>query len=208
MAVGDVYKVRMVNYTNQQIGLTTFYAVETVATALMPDASLRIASLMDVALSATMKAWMSPSASYRGVDCRLVSPTLGLPNIAIGNDGPGAAAGSNLPQQVSGLIASYSNPPSRRMRGRFYIPFPSDTWSDLNGYLNAAGVAALQNVQSVIAATIVAGGVDPGQWQVQHRYKSGPATFAYTSIIYYTSRDRFATQRRRGQYGRRNIPPF
>lgn len=211
MALNDIYKVRIVCNTDTQIGMNVTYWKE-VLTGDPVVPALSFALALDAILAPLYRGFMSPDALYRGLDCQLISPTVGLAFTSVGNTGAGSAGGANIPQQVSGLLAWKSVPASRASRGRTYIPFPSTSFSDPTGYMLPAGQAALDAIRAALVATcVVPGATIPSQYQMVHRQKTGagpPPTFSYNTIVEGLSRDRFATQRRRGQYGRRNLPPF
>lgn len=209
MAVNDVYRARVCVYTDTQIGLNTLYFRETI-TGDPVDPLLSLANALDAAFETPLKAWMSPKARYRGVEVRLVDPTLGLPFPATTNDGPGVTGLVNIPQQVSGVVSYYTAIVNKSGRGRSYIPFPNDTSSNDEGYINNAGLALLQAVLTpYIANYVIPGFSMPSTYEPVHRRSAGtPGVFLYDTIILSEARKRFGTQRRRGQYGRQNVPPF
>ncbi len=114
----------------------------------------------------------------------------------------GTAGADPAPSQCTGIISFYSDVAGRKGRGRAYIPFPSTSSVDADGkpvagYLT--NILALANVMSSVI-TVAPGG----------------ASVDLTPVIFHrtlaTSDDitrvktpaKFATQRRRGAYGRPN----
>lgn len=118
----------------------------------------------------------------------------------------GGLAGDVLPTQTAGLITKRTAVPGRRGRGRAYIPFPTESYNDANGlptnaYMTPAGALAFSISQSVLVGTLIDGNyLDP---VILHRDTGGTS-----DILATLARQKWATQRRRGSYGRPNVSPF
>lgn len=118
----------------------------------------------------------------------------------------GTAGAGMLPTQTSGLISWYSDVLGKPGQGRSYIPFPAPASNDTNGTPTAAYGADLASLASYLANNIVI--ADP------------PATGTFNMVLYAggistafliddgVPRDAWATQRRRGSYGKANSLPF
>ena len=128
------------------------------------------------------------------------------------NSGNGARNAGNLPTQSAGLVSLYTNGRGRRNHGRMYIPFPdmanNDPVKNVPNALYLTGLTTIGNLFSGPALTIV---------------DTNSATYTYNSVLFnpYKSlvnnmkaitsnipRAKWATQRRRGAYGRTNTNPL
>jgi hypothetical protein len=118
----------------------------------------------------------------------------------------GSGGTSPLPGQVAGLLTKRTGLAGRKNRGRIYVPFPDQVHVNFNtnfpiaAYLADLNTLALQ-LKSPITF-IAAGTTYTCDLQLYHR---ATKTFTPTSDV--ISRPRFATQRRRGNYGRVNVAP-
>jgi len=208
MAVGDYYTLTTCCYTPDQIGLNRTYWKQTAITAAgVTDAEA--ADAFDNTFHATYKAWMSASAKWRGVSWRKVAIPTPLAATSITRDGVGTAPQGNLPTQVSGIITLRT--PVAKGRGRVYPPFPSVEWKLVGGGMTAAGAVALAQISALYAAPNVvlgAGGTATYELQVYWKGLPGPIFYGFDPVVQVATRDRFATQRRRGQFGRINTLPF
>lgn len=170
--------------------------------------STDILTQLDNNLALAYKNCMTSDATYYGSQLYYQTPVgpKPRPESTTGNQGPGNDAGEALPLQTSGLISLYTDTLGKSGQGRVYVPFPSvdsqgtDSTPD-NLYLvdlNALRAVLVQpfNVISggatgtFVPVLYVPGGVPPKQ------------------IINGIARDGWATQRRRGNFGRTNSAPF
>lgn len=215
-AVGSNYQVQVCCYTPTQISLNTSYWQVTAIGAGTDMSVSAMAVGFDTVFKDVYKPWMSPQATYRGVQVKWLPATL-IPQAgyaAVTNDGPGTAAGLNLPTQVSGVITWRTALAGRRYRGRIYPGFPSDTWADNGGNLSVAGQTQLAIIATAYSVPVVIAGVGGVQdvtfaLQVRSFLLIGPPRqYSYFPTTGWTARTRFATQRRRGQYGRQNALPY
>lgn len=165
-------------------------------------------SAMDASLAGLYTGMLSNSAEYYGSQMYLMNPVgpPPRPDSVNVNNNPGTGGADLLPSQASGLISLQSGTLGKTGAGRDYIPFPSPAHNDVDGTPKAAyvtdgnvlaGFLFTNNV--VIDAGITAtfrpclyrGGVD-----VPRFIENGQCAKAW------------ATQRRRGSYGRLNKVPF
>jgi len=128
--------------------------------------------------------------------------------------GAGLATGISLPTQVCGIYTKHTEVAGPSGRGRTYVPFPSD---DALGAVAGSDIptAAYQlkvfnlsgNFSGTVAyltATLIAFQV---QWGL-YREPPTPAPPVFTPIISTVAHRLWATQKRRGDYGRPNVSPF
>ena len=151
---------------------------------------------------------LSTGAQYYGVQAYLMNP-IGLPprpdhvniNATAGTFGAGL-----LPTQSSGLISLYSSTLGKIGQGRIYVPFGSPTALDANGTPTAAYGLGLTDLGAYSAANrvIIAGGITATFRPCLYQGGVDTPRFIETFKIH----DAFATQRRRGSFGRANSLPF
>lgn len=208
LALGDIIRLRIGCYTATQAAINTIhYKVIEVNGASASDADAAL--LFNATLAPLMKNLMSVEANYQGVSVQRIYPgTPTVPQQSVSLSGPGLIAGTILPTQVSGIISFRTALAGRSQRGRMYIPFPAED-SSLSGIPVAAYETALGNLaaQLVVSSLLIPGTMGPDNCRLQtvlwHR-----ATNSSDPINAYKVRAKFATQRKRGEYGARNIPPF
>lgn len=167
---------------------------------------LQAATKMDTNVQAAYKNWMPSTCMYRGVGCRIIAPTKYVEQTVVANAGVGGAGAQVLPTQVSGLIALLTAQAGRAYRGRIYVGFPAASWTNNDGEMTAAAQTALAAINTAIAYTIVVGtapNTSTLQLGIYHK-KLNTITYVNNSI----TRGSWATQRRRGDLGRKNAVPF
>jgi len=117
----------------------------------------------------------------------------------------GSGGAGTLPGQTSSIITWQTTLAGARNRGRAYVPFPPSAAQDTDNSPTAGFKATLQSLadQWAVPVTIVGttGSIDL-QPTIFHR-----ATNDDTLVLVGLARKKWATQRRRGDYGRPN-PPF
>lgn len=204
-AVDDIWQLRVGCYSPVQAGINVVnYKILSIAGGGLSD--VQLATSLDALLESSYKAAMSVSATYYGVSLQRISP---LPKTAAviidANEGAGTVAGDILPLQVSGLFSFQTLLAGPKYRGRIYIPFPGEASNDTDG----TPTGAYRTLVAAIAADLfqvshTSGGqttnINPVIW---HR-----ATGTSTECVGGLVRAKWATQRRRGAYGRVNAPPF
>ena len=175
-----------------------------------------IAAALDAICNATIPPLIYNGATYKGTTAQILglsaSPLFGSSNF-------GAAAGIGgaigMSRQTAGLIRLNTIYAGPGYRGRQYMPFPSTTQDVGLGVPTGAYVAFLSNhrnlyfvVQSV--PHIGGGGSGIIKPVLYHRYKPGPPIVPAfsTDISSHASSSFWATQRRRGSFGRPNTAPI
>lgn len=184
----------------------------------------QLAALLNAALDDDYKGLLSVGATYRGVQVQRVWPT--PPTVAESNvttAGVGLVAGDMQPKQVSGLITFTTGLAGRKYRGRLYVPFPGEASNAVLGVPVAAYVTGLTNLGSLYTASYSPGaGADTSFVQPiiptrVLRAGTGGTTGkppiydlngGYNRVIASFARPFWATQRRRGDYGRKNVVPI
>ena len=153
-------------------------------------------------------------ATFWGCSCKNVSQSP-IPTASTDNStkGPGTDGAILLPTQTSGLISLRTPYAGRKYRGRMYIPFPSMTDNTAPDVPSASYVSAIQALGNVLAAPITITGVPyqaTAKCGIFHRPPKGqPVTpSSITVITKAIAASIWATQRRRGEFGRKNVAPF
>lgn len=208
---GDI--VRLVVYTKlgDQAGINVLHYQ---VLASPPDDSFDMSLIGDSWDAQTMytkyRTVMNESSAYAGIGLRRVWPDETIEFFYTVGAGAGAAEGDTLPTQVCGLIKKKSSMPGHGRAGRIYIPFPSEGDSDAVGKPRVAYQDALQDiVTGLVAFRNVA--LDKLINMVMYRYPRTTPTVVerrVTPVERLIVSDRWATQRRRGDYGRLNILPI
>jgi len=155
-----------------------------------------------------MKDCMSNQATYYGSQLYYQTPVGARPRPSSSTleQGVGSDAGDLLPTQTTGLISLYSDTLGKAGQGRVYVPFPAQDSIDSLGSPDALYLVDLTNLgtQLVSPQAVIAGGITATFVPVLYIPGGTPPK----PIIKFIVRDAFATQRRRGAFGRLNAAPF
>lgn len=209
---GDLIQYRVWCLQAEQASVNTFYYLVSAPTG-SPVTDLDGARTFDAAIASLYKAIMSTDASYRGVQANIVQ-RVPLPAAVFynGSVGAGGEAPPDCPRQTCGLVSWQTQLAGRRYRGRFYMPFPSVGNVQTDGIPTAAYVTSLNNLASAIRnynviTNVGATGNMAATLVIHHRPGKSP-TPTVTPVSGQITSVKFATQRRRGSYGRANSSPI
>lgn len=206
LAVNDVYRINIYVVTATQMSKNTLFFKVTTFTAGATDTNLVRA--LEGVISGPMKALITTDSSYRGCGAQRVQPQPTTMEVySIVGQGVGTVASPPLPTQCCGLITKRTAFAGPKYRGRLYAPFPGEadsagaTGLPTAGYITRLDALALQTTgfQSEVDGGISISG-DYGLFN----QSSG----VFTPTLTWTSRPRWATQRRRGSYGPENVSPI
>jgi len=208
---GDLLQIRTVCYTPQQISMNVLH-YEVAAVAGVPLTLSQIALLYETRVATLYKAMMPATARWRGCDVRnlMLPMTLTFPSVSLDNTG---TSGTQLvPTQSSYLIRNQAAFGGRKYIGHVYPGFVTLSFVDNDGQLTAPGQAALDLLLAGLGPTALLVG-DTGQASlaltIRHPNTPGPIVApVWTRVASMVSSPLIATQRRRGDYGARNSPPF
>jgi hypothetical protein len=168
-----------------------------------------VAAALDTAIAGRMTALIMNDANYLGVRCRRVYlPSNEQWEVATAGAGPGLAGAVALPTQSAGLVTLLSAVIGHAGEGRIYAPFPAAADNVLDGVPRAGYTTALASLAAKYTQQlIVAGGA--GAIAVLDPVIFRPPGIAPTvTLTGYRVAPAWATQKRRGSYGRFNKPPF
>lgn len=211
-ASGDILQVRIGSYTPNQEGLNILhYKVGILTTG---GATLQeIATTLDGLMSIPYPAWLAIGSRYAGVGVTNITPPRTVEYTSVVNDSPGAGIGM-VPTQVSGLVQIKTFLGGASNRGRIFPPFPGADGVAATGGMNAMGLARLGAIAAAIPVTDTIVGMT-GSTQIvlvvlhsTTTYPGGVATPTPTNAVSLKAIPAYATQRRRGQFGRLNAAPF
>jgi hypothetical protein len=146
---------------------------------------------------------------------KLYAKDMGSPpliDIATGVATVGTGGAGQLPTQNCGLASFVSSIGGAAGKGRMYFPFPYTAAVAATGLLDAAYVTQIGAVTAKLVGgfTVANVGVGGGSLSIKActHFTVGsapPLAFPMTTVII---RDGFATQRRRGFFGKPNSNPF
>ena len=208
VVIGDVLRSAVYCQAYNQVSVNTrdWQVTQIVGTSTLWSTDITIG--LDQSFASLMKPMLSAFSTYYGVQLYKRTPVGAAPRPdgTHANAGPGTASGNNLPTQTCGLISLYSMVLGPSGQGRFYMPFPAVSHSETNAtptasYLNL--LAALGYFLST-PETYVNAGVSITLTPCLYQPGGAPPR----EIEEYIARDAWATQRRRGSYGKGNKVPF
>jgi hypothetical protein len=154
------------------------------------------------------KNWMPAAARFIGCSLTLanVIPPTVPPYTSHLGVGDGNRSGDLLPKQVAGLIHLHGTLAGRHGRGRMYIGFGTEVWNGPGGTVIGAALTVLDALRLFYAqAHDFVGATGTTRLEPCLRDR---ATNAYTLILDSIVDDRWATQKRRGDFGRTNPIPL
>jgi hypothetical protein len=207
--LSDIYEIKfycLQSISPQQLGLNVLHYKVLASLGTSPPEQ-DIADAFAGSSAAVYKALLSQDAEFYGVGIQKIFP-LPKPVATFSANGRGAGtdAFSLMPTQVTGLLTWRTEFAGRAFRGRSYLPFPAKDASSGDEIPGAAYLANLFSWATAISAPLTVGGggntrrFELGIWQ---RHSS-----AWVAVHDFLVRRKWATQRRRGDYGRINTVPF
>lgn len=208
MALNDIYRVTVGTYWGFQVGLNVTHWRVSIIVGAQPGDPI-IAAAFDAGFAGVYKTLMHAQATYYGVRVQKIEPQPVLfPAVSANNSGIGTAGAAGLPSQNSGLVTFRTPYAGRSFRGRLYMPFPAEqdnvdaTGRPTNGYIT--NLNALANFYRTPLVAQLAG--NSVTLELGVRGRSIPSFIVVNAHVV---RPFWATQRRRGDFGRPNvIPPF
>jgi len=205
-AVNDKYEIKNYCVSGDQIGINVrHFIVNTLSLGGLTDQE--IADNFGSLAKSVYRPWMPVTARWLGVTVtNITTPPFPSPTISTTPGGDGTATGDALPTQNAGIIHLKSALGGRHGRGRVYVPFGAEVWNSSQGLVNTPGgilldaIRALWGEALLLSVGLRATGLQPA---IRNR-----TTNALTPITVSTFDTRWATQRRRGGFGRQNPVPF
>lgn len=209
LAVNDTIEIKLYSFCRDQLGINVLHYRVTGGTNLTTVDGVQAADFAFDQFATVLTNLMSDSADFVGTSFQKVRPAPAtLAFFSTAASVPGAIVGDVLPLQSTGLITKRTDSIGRANRGRVYIPFPPESLNDAAGLPTLGYVNGLDTLAEKIMGPINVGTItDPFSITlagvVYHR-SAGGSTLITTTV----SRRKWATQRRRGSYGKPNVNPF
>jgi len=203
--IGQVVELRIFCSEQEQLSVNVRH-FQVIARAGVGVTQSIVAAYYAAILPALMKALLPATARYRGLSVRRLFPGA-LPTECFDDTGNGVGdvAGEALPKQVAGLLSFYSVTAGRSGRGRLYAPFPAEEDNDSTMQPTAGYVVRLSELGDALTGVDEPGGAG-NTVQLQSVLYARDSHIT-TTFLTWKARDRWATQRRRGDYGRTNSFP-
>lgn len=217
LGLGDLIKARAWVKDGDQAAVNTIYYLCTGGnTGGVTDQD--VASSLQVNWNPFYVSLINNNAEWRGVQVYTKPATPGFPlapvfdnsNPLIGTAGPIA-----LPKQTCSLIRFQSGQGGRQFRGRIYLPFPASADTALDGAPSASYQTRLLALATFLQNTFFLTDVSgtkfiPCIQVIEHGpYGKPPQPPPVPSpILQWNISSRWATQRRRGAFGRLNASPI
>lgn len=210
--VNDILQIRVAASQNNQESLNiTHWKVTSVVTGGATLAEMALA--LDNTWRPAYKLWYPSAVTYQGTGVKNLTPPASLEFSNQAGTGAGTNTGNPVPTQVSGLIKKLSLMSGVSNRGRIYVGFVSTVCVDAFGEPNATAISKLGAINAAydVSQTIVGGtGTTVLGLVIKHAISpTNPSPgLLNTPVDRMVVSTRFATQRRRGDYGKINTDPF
>lgn len=203
LAVGDIIRLNMVAFVDSQQGM---FGCSFKVTAIGGGGALPIGDLCVAWANLNGPRYValtSERVRFIGVKGVFLAPVPAKASGIATDSLDGLNRNPELPQQASGFIRLESNGPGKRNRGRIYVPFPSQEFTNpANGEPTLLYVAALTNfAQSIASAQAVLAGLTSVSLEPVIASKTGTPN---STVVRASAIPLWATQRRRGNFGRIN----
>ena len=207
LMAGDIIQFRVV--TKDETGGECFnifnFGINNPVVGTVTD--LAAVEIMDGILAPLYKALMAPSSTYDGIEGSIVNRSPKPASVFYnGSTGPGLVGSKNLAGQTAGIISWTTAFAGRAFRGRSYIPNLADGWKLATGIPSSFFQTAMLALGAAIitqSAFTDLGASAPCVLILFHR-----RTLGFNLILGLHVPLKFATQRRRGNYGKNRIPPI
>ncbi len=218
LVVGQVVKCRIWCDTVAGGGQASVNTLGYIVSAVggSPATDTDVAATLDALIATPLKALLTSLATYKGVQAQICNPTfpykaIYIPGVSIAGAGVGGVAGNPMPTQICGLLSFASGKAGPQNRGRMYVPFPGVADDNGGGSAIASYVTRLDalGLQVAVGLAPSAGGRTATLARVllHGTPKEGPIS-PPDAVTGGSSHSSWATQRRRGAYGRQNRSPI
>jgi hypothetical protein len=204
--VNDILELSLVCSQAEQIGLNVLGYRVTFQTGA-GESMENIGTELDLLIHNAYKAILANTAEYYGSMIRRVWPTKTAYATTNLNRGDGTAGDEALPRQAAGMFTKTTGLPGPAGRGRFYASFPAEDDNDPDGIPTAGYMVNLGTLAGILATTRTFG-VAPDTTTVAPVILDRLAYPGSLAWDFATARQKWATHRSRGSYGRANSLPF
>jgi len=207
LILGDILEVKAACYRGNQLGLMVSHWLVTALTGTDPFEPAQIARRLSDLMHVEIKGLMDDDAKYLGHSARVIKGVPTAEEYSIVNQGYGVVTGDALPQQICGLISLRTGLPGRTNRGRQYVPFPAEgdnPNTTIPGVTYQTALSTLGAIYTLPQTATILGSSITVRCVITNKTGTGgnqPVTGAL-------ARNKWATQRRRGGFGKPNEVPF
>lgn len=206
VADGEVYIVRVACLCGGQLGMNDYRYIISDLVASSGSTVENMTTYLDTLISALYKNWLASDATYYGISVNRLQPSA-LQPITVVDPFTGTNGTKTSPKQSSSLVTKKTATPGKTGRGRVYIPFVSQTSTTVNGELNVVGFGFLDAISAFMFTPIPITFPGPGSCNLNPVLCKSTVDIP-KPIVSWQSRRTIATQRRRGDYGKLNNPPW
>jgi hypothetical protein len=218
LSVGDLVKCRIwcssLEGGGQASVNTIDYIVAAVGASAGTDAD--VATTLNNLIAVDYKSLLCNLTTYRGVQAQILNPTAPFRAkfmAAFDNSlaGVGNAGAAPLPPQTCGLLSFQTAFPGPAFRGRFYIAFPAVDSDSGGGTPNNTYITNANSLGATVGSGlgIITGGRTATLVRALiHGMNKAGVTPLPSPVLETTTSANWATQRRRGDFGRQNRSPI
>lgn len=211
LLVNDVITFRVWSAVAEQAAVNTFHYQVVGVTGAGADLS-DAAGAFDSLIASSYKLLLQNNAQYRGVQAYVNHLPLPQAQISIVNAGAGTGGTVGQSRQTCGLSKWLTDFAGPAYRGRTYWPFPPTADDSGIGVPSAPYVVDLQTITVLMFLFFTIPGTVSGSVSIRMVLKHGenkagvtPAPTPITSLFVDPA---WATQKRRGSFGRANSSPI
>ncbi len=207
LAIGQFLRQTIWTQKGNQAGLMVHHWRVSAVVAPAPTDQEAVADLSTI-IAPSIKGLLAAEASYLGSILSVVFPANLAPVFSTVGAGVGTVAGEPLPTQVAGLITLRSAVAGRMGRGRKYVPFPGEADNVTGDGPTAGYVVRLNTLASNLTTQRTVASLGGGSAVLIPVIFRRALPNLSNDVNAFTSRTKWATQRRRGAFGRPNVAPF
>jgi len=157
------------------------------------------------------KGLINNNATYEGMTMQIITPPISLASRNNLSTGFGTGGATSAATQTAGLIRWGTGLGGRKYRGRLFMPFPSTSEDGSAGFPNAGymiGLAAIKDEYVGHTSWTLGGGAQTINPVLRHRKDKAGVVSPPTVIFTGEGFQAWATQKKRGFFGRPNVSPF
>jgi hypothetical protein len=215
LLVNDLVKVSIWCTDAEQASVNRlWYLITSVGAPAATDADM--ATELDVGfLDTAIPPMLNNNALYNGVQCQIYrnpgpGQTIFRAQFSIAGSAAGTGGALALPRQSAGITRWLTPQAGRAYRGRSYWPFPSTAHDVGNGNPTSAYSALVTTLSNGLFTftNITGSGTALCDLVLMHKKNKAGVTPPPTVMQGALVEGRWATQRRRGSFGRPNISPI
>ncbi len=206
--VGDIVRVTVAATYTSELQVEMINLNYRCVTSGGADTRAGLAAAVYAGLIGSYDNIMSFNSSIYGWKVAYINRTPPPSPLTGGTSSPGAVATFFLPTQNRPLLRWLTGFTGRGYRGRVFMFSPAASKVTTGGIPSTDVTTAMATFGTAATAPIVTGG---STWHLVIAHRSLPpvVTWTTTDVTGYTAIQKYATQRRSGQYGRPNvIPPW